>query len=97
MVAACLAGRRMQLVAGWWRAPLSTGHPEHHTNSAIERFAAEERNHRVSYINRKKQTKGAHAYIHVDKFLYSYWQQKEEVITRHKCIMLSKQNEYQHY
>lgn len=32
MVVACPTGRRMQLVAGLQRAPLLTGHPEHHTN-----------------------------------------------------------------
>lgn len=38
MVVACPGWRRMQLVAGLWRAPLLRGRPGHHTNSARQRF-----------------------------------------------------------
>lgn len=54
MVVACPNGRGMWLVAGQLRAPLSTGHPEHHTSWATLMFAAGSRKHRGGVTDKSR-------------------------------------------
>lgn len=64
MVVACPGWRRMQLVAGLWRAPLSRGHPGHHTNLARQRFATAGTKHRYAQLDTGKKRHTLHMYAH---------------------------------